>query len=45
MFSFFIERANICNFGDDNLIYSCNTNLQFVSKDLKYDMQNFIKMV
>ena len=31
----FIERTNICNFADDNTIYSCNINLQTI---LKYDM-------
>ena len=24
----FIEKTNICNFADDNTIYSCNNNLQ-----------------
>ena len=39
----FIERTNICNFADDNTIYSCNINPQTVLKDLKYDMQNMLK--
>ena len=39
----FIERTNICNFADDNTIYSCNINLQTILKDLKYDMQNILK--
>ena len=38
----FIERTNICNFADDNTIYSCNINLQTILKDLKYDMQNIL---
>ena len=49
-FNFFInnlflfnERTNICNFADDNTIYSCNINLQTILKDLKYDMQNILK--
>ena len=41
--SLFIERRNICNFADDNTIYSCNINLQTILKDLKYDMQNILK--
>ena len=39
----FIERTNICNFSDDNTIYSCNINLQTILKNLKYDMQNILK--
>ena len=39
----FIGRTNICNFADDNTIYSCNINLQTILKDLKYDMQNILK--
>ena len=39
----FIERTNICNFADDNAIYSCNINLQTILKDLKNDMQNILK--
>ena len=39
----FIERTNICNFADDNTIYSCNINLQTILKDLKFDMQNILK--
>ena len=30
----FIEKANICNFADDNTIYSCTKNLQTVLKIL-----------
>ena len=39
----FIERTNICNFADDNTIYSCNINLQTILKDLNYGMQNILK--
>ena len=39
----FIERTNICNFADDDTIYSCNINLQTILKDLKHDMQNILK--
>ena len=33
----FIEKTNICNFADDNTIYSCNNNLQTILKNLKHD--------
>ena len=39
----FSERTNICNFADDNTIYSCNINLQTILKNRKYDMQNILK--
>ena len=39
----FIEKASICNFADDNTIYSCNNNLQTVFKNLKHDMINASK--
>ena len=39
----FIEKANICNFADDNTIYSCTKNLQTVLKNLKHDMINVSK--
>ena len=39
----FIEGTNICNFSDDNTIYSCSINLQTILIDLKFDMQNILK--
>ena len=39
----FIEKTNVCNFANDNTIYSCNINLQTILKDLKFDMQNILK--
>ena len=39
----FIEKANICNFADDNSIYSCTKNLRTVLKNLKHDMINVSK--
>ena len=39
----FIEKTNICNFADDNTIYSCNNNLQTILKNLKLDMVNVLK--
>ena len=44
LFNFlFIERTNICNFADDDRIYSCNIHLQAILIDLKFDMQNILK--
>ena len=34
----FIERTNICNFADDNTIYSCQNGLKTILEDLRYDM-------
>ena len=39
----FIEKTNICNFADDNTIYSYNNNLQTVLKNLKHDIINALK--
>ena len=39
----FIQKTNICNFADDNTIYSCNNNLQTVLKNHKHDMINASK--
>ena len=39
----FIEKTNICNFADNNTIYSCNNKLQTVLKNLKHDMINVSK--
>ena len=39
----FIEKTHICNFTDDNTIYSCNNNLQTIFKNLKHDMVNVLK--
>ena len=36
----FIERTNICNFADDNTIYSCQNDLKTILKDQRYDMVN-----
>ena len=38
-----IKKKNICNFADDNTIYSCNNNLHTVLKNLKHDMINASK--
>ena len=39
----FIEKANTCNFADDNTIHSCNNNLQIILKNFKHDMINALK--
>ena len=38
----FIERTNICNFADDNTIYSCQNDLKTIFKDLRYDIVNLL---
>ena len=43
MISFFLLKTTICNFADDNTIYSCNNNLQTILKNLKHDMVNVLK--
>ena len=39
----FIKRTNICNFADDNTIYSCQNDLKTILKDLRYDMVNLLR--
>ena len=39
----FIERTNICNFADDNTIYSCQNDLKTILKDLRYDMVDLLR--
>ena len=41
--SLFIERTNICNFADDNTIYSCQNDLKTILEDLKYDMVTLLR--
>ena len=43
MISSFLLKTKICNFADDNTIYSCNNNLQTILKNLKHDMVNVLK--
>ena len=35
----FVEKTNICNFADDNTIYSCDGCLETVLEDLQNDMK------
>ena len=39
----FIERTNICNFADDNTIYSCQNDLNNIFEDLRYDMVTLLR--
>ena len=39
----FIERTNICNFADDNTIYSCQNDLKTILEDLRYDMVTLLR--
>ena len=38
-----IGTTNICNFADDNTIYSCQNDLKTILKDLRYDMVNLLR--
>ena len=40
----FIERTNICNFADDNTIYSCQNDLKTILEDLRYDMVTSLRL-
>ena len=35
----FVERTNLCNFADDNTIYRCDSDLEFILEDLQHDMK------
>ena len=39
----FIERTNICNFADDNTVYSCQNDLKPILEDLRYDMVTLLR--
>ena len=39
----FIERTNICNFADDNTVYSCQNDLKTILEDLRYDMVTLLR--
>ena len=41
----FIEKTNICNFANDNTIYSCNNNLQTICKKLKRIINDMISVL
>ena len=39
---FFITKSEVCNFADDDTLYSCNKNLDHVFSNLKYDLRNLL---
>ena len=39
---FFIEKSEICNFADDNTLYSCDKNLLHIKENLTFDMKNIL---
>ena len=39
---FVIEKSNICDFADDNTLYSYGTNLKTVSENLKHDASKLL---
>ena len=39
---FFIEKSEICNFADDNTLYSCDRNLLRIKENLIFDMKNIL---
>ena len=39
---FVIEKSNICNFADDNTLYSCGANLKTVLENLTHDASKLL---
>ena len=39
---FFIEKSEICNFADDNTLYSCDRNLLRIKENVTFDMKNIL---
>ena len=39
---FFSEKCEICNFADDNSLYSCGMNLDNIFSNLKQDMKTYM---
>ena len=39
---FVIEKSNICNFVDDNSLYSCGANLKTVLENLTHDTSKLL---
>ena len=40
---FFVEKSEICNFADDNTVYSCGKDLPKIKEDLICTMKNILK--
>ena len=36
-YSLVIQKSDVCNFADDNTLYSCGTNLETVLENLEHD--------
>ena len=39
---FFVKKSEICNFVDDNVLYSCDRNLLRMKENLIFDMKNIL---
>ena len=39
---FSVTKSEACNLADDNTLYSCNKNLDYVFSNLKYDLRNVL---
>ena len=39
---FEIQKSNICNFANDNTLYSCSQDPQTVIENLTYDVKNVL---
>ena len=39
----FIEKSDICKFGDDNTLFSCGDNLSVILKSLEHDMKILLR--
>ena len=39
---FFVKKSEICNFVDDNVLYSCDRNLLRIKENLIFDMKNIL---
>ena len=37
-----IEQSDICNFADDNTLYSCGERLTGIKKDLSFDTKSIL---
>ena len=40
---FFVEKSELCNFADDNTVYSCGKDLAKIKEDLICTMKNVLK--
>ena len=39
---FFIEKSKVCNFANDNTLYSCDRKLFCIKENLTFDMKNIL---